>query len=1117
MSQLRLHLLGSPRLELDDVSITINRRKVLALLVYLATTKRLHRRDHLAALFWPGYDQSAARGNLRRTLSILNRTLDQNWLQIEQEQVRLKRGDNFWLDVDQFHQHLSRCTTHNHPASQVCAACLEPLSQAVGLYRDDFLTGFSLPDSPEFDDWQLFQTESLRRELVEALEKLGRGHGAQGEFERAIGFARRWLALQPLDEAAQRQVMRLLALRGERSAALAQYERGRQILADKLGVAPTAETTALYDQIREGEPVVAEFDLAVQPPGPPAPRHNLPAQLTPFIGRSDEVTKLNSLICEEPTCRLLTLVGSGGIGKTRLAVQAATEAIEAFPNGAVFVSLASVSATESLIPAIANALNLSLSSDRPQAQLLDYLREKEMLLLLDNFEQLIPTGGPDLLPEIIRTAPGVKLLVTSRERLNLQAEWGVEIRGLPVPEVDQEDLKAVEGYDAVQLFLQQARRAKPGFALSSENSPDIGRICRLVEGMPLGLELAAAWLRMMTCREIVREMERSLDFLTTPLRDVPDRHQSLRAVFEPSWQLMVEEEQAVFKKLSLFRGGFRRRAAERVAGASLPLLSALVDKSLLRRTRTGRYEIHELLRQFAAEKLGECPDEVDQVQDRHADYYLTFLHQRTDHLKGERQKETLDEITAEIDNIRAAWRRAIDQRNMAALDKSQESLFHFYEYRGWYQEGKTTFEQAVERLRDEDETVVQAQLLRGLGWFQSRLGRKQGIALIKQSLSLLRQVEPGLREGIALTAMVLGWATHIWTELEEAEQYLKESLAIYTEVGDLWGIGSALIDLGHLPYYKGEYTAAEQLLQRSVSVLGQIGETVDLANALRGQGEIVQLRGDYEQAERCLSRALRISREFKDSFPIIIVLRALGYLHIATGSYWQAQKYLQEGVDICREIGDRRILVTCLDRLGTVTRLQGDYQQAERRHRECLAVAREIDYQSSIAMSFKSLGRLAYDQREYRQAERHLREALAIWKGLGIQVEIAATMCHLGHVVCAMGGDKNDEARQHLQQSLEIAMTIGARPVALNALVGWAMWLSAGESENAAPERAIELLALVLHHPASEQETKDRATRLLAELESSLPPESIVAAQERARVRSLDAVAEEILNDKSLR
>ncbi|MEA3440852.1 MAG: BTAD domain-containing putative transcriptional regulator, partial [Chloroflexota bacterium] len=490
MSQLNMHLLGTPRIELNGSPLVVDRRKAIAIMVYLVLTKQAHSRDTLATLFWPDYDQGSARANLRRTLSGLKQALGGEWLEISRESVAIEQRDTIWVDVERFERLLMNSDTHGHPDQEICSICLSNLTEAVSLYLDDFLSGFTLKDSIGFDDWQLFQTEKMRRQLGEALERLIQGFTAIGDFKQAITYAQRWLGLDPLHEPAQRHVMRLLAWSDQHTAALRQYQEFVQFLDKELGLPPEEETTNLYETIRARQLpppklTVPEHEKAISTE---LPNHSLPPQLTPFIGRKQELAEIKKLLLDEPHCRLLTLVGAGGIGKTRLAIEAAAEAQDAFPNGVYFVSLASVGQPEFIVPALGETLNIKFHGARePKAQLLNYIRHKQMLLLVDNFEHLL--DGAELLGEMLVEAPQVTLLVTSRERLSLQEEWIFEVQGLPFPQVVEittgKSPASLEDFDAVRLFLQSARRAKAGFSVSNKDILAIVRLCQLVDGMPL--------------------------------------------------------------------------------------------------------------------------------------------------------------------------------------------------------------------------------------------------------------------------------------------------------------------------------------------------------------------------------------------------------------------------------------------------------------------------------------------------------------------------------------------------------------------------------------------------------------------------------------------------------
>jgi predicted ATPase len=396
---------------------------------------------------------------------------------------------------------------------------------------------------------------------------------------------------------------------------------------------------------------------------------------TGFVGRVRELTEISQLLVD-PACHLLTLLGPGGIGKTRLAVETAYQMRQVFPDGAYFVPLQPLSSADFIISTLAKAIHFYSHSPGDFAeQLLDHLRDKTMLLVLDNFEHLLE--GTAITGDILAAAPNVKLLVTSRERLNVLEEWVYEVRGLAFPssEADNE----IERYGAVQLFVQSARRVHQSFQLTPSNKPPVARICHLVGGMPLGIELASAWVRALPCQAIAEEIQNGLDILETPARNVPPRHRNMRAAFEPTWKRLSEEEQCVFKKLAVFRGGFTFEAAEFVADATLQTLSALIDRSLLRLDANDRYDIHELLRQYGEEILRSSPPLHEQTLDLHRAYYMRFLGEREREIAFlGRPKEAIRKMNKDLENVRSAWRRAVEQGCFQEISRAAEGLWSFF-------------------------------------------------------------------------------------------------------------------------------------------------------------------------------------------------------------------------------------------------------------------------------------------------------------------------------------------------------------------------------------------------------------------------------------------------------
>ena len=442
----------------------------------------------------------------------------------------------------------------------------------------------------------------------------------------------------------------------------------------------------------------------------------MPTPTTSFVGRSEELARIRDLLAN-PHCHLLTIIGPGGIGKTRLALQAAADQFSNFPDGIYFVPLAGVGSSDLIAAAIANALPASFSeAENLRDRVIRYLRRRQMLLLLDNFEHLL--AGVDLLIDVLQAAPSVKLLVTSRERLNVQEEWALTLGGLTVPPKEATD--PLENYSAVELFIERARQAQTNFALGAE-AEAVRAICQRVEGMPLGLELAASWLRAMTCQQIAAQMDSSLDFLRTPLRNVPERHRSLRVMFEQSWRLLSADEQAVLMKLTVFRGGFGLEAAEAVAGASLSILAGLADKSLLRLNPSGRYDLHELLRQFAADKLAEIDGLAAAVNRRHLEYFSYLADEAEAHLYGPRKEAWFDRLEVEHDNLRAALAWTLRSKEAEAGLHLAGALGFFWEHRGYPHEGGEWLEKLLSIASDVP-SATRAKALRVAGSLAGGLG-----------------------------------------------------------------------------------------------------------------------------------------------------------------------------------------------------------------------------------------------------------------------------------------------------------------------------------------------------------------------------------------------------------
>jgi len=1128
----------------------------MALIAYLAVTGQSHSREALVTLLWPELEPSRARANLRRNLSMLRKALGGEWLVADRETIGLDPSADLWLDVDRFHSLLLAWQEHGHPEADVCPECLTALAEAVELYRGDFLEGFTLRDSPNFDEWQFFETEGLRQELASALERLVRGHSAQGAYKTAIPYARRWLALDPLHEPAHRHLMQLYAWSGQRAAALRQYGECERDLQEELGVPPEEETTQVYQAIKENR----DLPPLAMPVSPQTAtrKHNLPVQPTPFVGREAELAELDRLLAG-PDVRLVTILGAGGMGKTRLALEAAAAQMDHFAHGVFFVSLAPLQSVDSIVPAVAEALAFSFyKGGEPQQQLLDYVRQKTMLLIMDSFEHLL--DGVGWVTEVLKTVSNVKILATSRAKLNVQGEHLFPIAGMDFPaltpglspEDGREEPKDAAlrraqdaaQYSAVQLFLQGARRAQPGFELTTDNLGHVVRICRLLQGMPLAILLATAWVRTLTLAEIAAEIGQGLDFLETDLRDMPVRQRSVQAVFDHSWHLLSEREREVFQALSVFRGGFTRQAAREVIGASLRELRALVDKSLLHRTPMGRYEVHELLRQYAAEKLEGSPAAYEAARDRHAAYYAAALQQQEANLKGPQQQAALAEIETESENVRLAWAWAAEQDQVERLEQAMEGLFFFYVWRRRYQEGEAACRLAAENLapaasgdrpalskvggvaegsaacpelrRRVEELRALAKILMWQGSFSWRLGRTDFAAqLLQKSLALLERTElvnqePVLglpkdtRPGKASILLQMG---HIAFDSDrcEAKRLYEQSLALYRAVGDRWGAANALSGLSWAVWSGGAYGEAKQLFEESLAIRQLLGDQRGIADSLAGLSFMALFNGEFEEAERLMQESITILQEMGIRADILNGLLNSGEALPALDEYAEAYALYRESVGFYSDLGFSHSLAPTNSSLGFIKKHLGQYEQARVQGQVGLALARQAGWRHEAALCLQVLGEAALAEGAYAEAQGFLQESIAILRETR-QLELSDALAVLGYA--ARGLDQVPQAEGHLSEALRTASEIVIFPF-ITALPAIALLLA----DRGEVERAVELYALASRYPrvANSRWFEDIAGNHIAAVAATLPPKVVAAAQARGRARDLDATVTELL------
>jgi predicted ATPase/Tfp pilus assembly protein PilF len=977
----------------------------------------------------------------------------------------------------------------------------------------------------------LFNYKSLRRALKSwhDLKELGRHPLAAlaqigGEAEAAPGLALRGLLRRAVEEMRPGGEAPDFAHRRWRYYTILkeQYLNGRHAgeLRDELGV---SESGYFADQRQALErlgnwlrelaaclPQTAAPAVRPAPVEPAAPPLRLPQQLTPFIGRRQERGQIGDLLAQ-PDCRLVSLVGPGGMGKSRLSIQVGYDQARQFRHGVFFVPLAALEQAAYIVTAVANNVGLDFDSqtDR-QEQLLNFLRHKELLLILDNFEHLLDNAA--VVQAILEQAPAVKIIITSRERLNLRGEWIIPISGMSFPEEPplaegQPLLNDLKEYSAIQLFLGAAER-QTGRPLPASEWPHLVRICQLVQGMPLGIELAASWVQLIPCAEIVVEIERNLDFLESAFRDLPERHQSLRAVFNHSWSLLSQEEQVAFCRLSVFWGGFSREAAREVAEATLPVLQTLSNKSLLARRPSGRYTVHALLRQYAAERLNDWPELRQLTQRRHSLFFLRLLTtEAADLRQGGRQQESLRRLQKGLEDIRLAWRWAVDNDYNDLLRQTAESLFLLYLMLNQLQEGEETFAYLAVRQRQSaqpDDPAILALALAFQGRFKLLLGRvSQGQALCRHSLRLLAGGD-WPREAAMVSMLALE------ANLSEAgmqpEQLYETAVAYYTAWDDAWGLATTHFNLvSHYRTAAGlhNYDKQQRLLQASRRIYQQIGDQWGLAKCLNNLALIAYERGSYIEAEQYARQGLQLHRELDNRLGVAYSLNNLAQTMSSQGDYAQARQFYEESLAIFESFGDRREIAICLDCIGYVNYLMGDIAEAQRYYEESLLICQEMDDPQGIAWSFHNLGDIAHAQGDLSKAQAYYQQSHEIHRQKEpLDWGRVVALIKLGRTTLALGNQA--EAMTLLQEGLRLAVQTERFREAMDALYSMAQIFWYWERR----EEALTCLALVKGRPATAKETRTAAERDWAAWREAATGEMVAAVLRRAEGLSIIEWAE---------
>ena len=673
-----------------------------------------------------------------------------------------------------------------------------------------------------------------------------------------------------------------------------------ELLADALEIPTTERELFLKVACR----LKSDAGLAsVSPILSPPPKTNVPIPPTPLIGRESELDGICHLFADAE-CRLISLIGQGGIGKTRLGIEFANRQRESFPGGIYFVALASINSPDSIVPALADAFSFSFSGPLdPKEQLFGHLARtvrQPALLVLDNLEHLLAESpiAADLVAEILQRFSQIKILSTSRERLNLQGEWMFDLRGLPVPPL--EHLDKMEEYSAPALFVNSARRINPKFKLTDADKPALFRICQLLEGIPLALELAAAWAGMLTCAEIAREIESNMDFLVTSMRNIPERHRSLRASFDHSWRLISDAERGALSQLSIFHGGFDRTAAEKVAGANLPRLSSLVSKSLVRRDEAGHYSLHDVIRQYAYSHLEEDEPCCHQTCDRHSNFYLNFTAEYESKLKSAAQQDAVREMTVELDNLRAAWDWGVKNKKFDSLGGAVRAFGWYYEVSGMIRDGIEQLELLARALNDSprdaqaDKTLGACLAHQGLLCFRSG-DFARATELYPDAIALLRAVND--RALLADALIFYGTIHHLSGAYLESKKLIEEGLVYARETNDTWFAAYGVYNIGHVDSILGDYEKGYEQMQAGLELWRELGDPHSISLGLNFCVQTQIALGRADEAIAAMRESIALCERTQNRWGMGTAYRYLGLATLAAGQPDEAKRHLEKSLE----------------------------------------------------------------------------------------------------------------------------------------------------------------------------------------------------------------------------
>ena len=940
---LEVRLLGKFDVRRDGKTIVITSRPAQSLFAYLIMNAgTAHRREKLAGMLWPDSLEGTARDNLRHALWRVRKALpsqpEAEYLLADDLSISFNASTEYWLDAAELEK-----VSENASTDELIAVLSE--------YQGELLLGFH-------DEWIVLEREHLNSIFEHHMARLMSLLQEEERWLDILDWGERWIKLGKTPEPAYRALMSAHAAQGDMYKVAAMYERCVKSLKE-LGIEPSEQTKKLYENLKLGIGTPKSVFLSTKVPAKKT-SSNMPVPLTSFVGREKELKEITRLLSSS---RLLTLTGPGGVGKTRLAIRAASDAIQEFPDGVFWVDLAGLSDANLIPQEIARSLKVRELPMEPMIETLgNYLVSKDLLIVLDACEHLIEASAK-CVEQLLAACPKLKILASSRERLGIFNETVWHVPSLPLPELKQNpSLKEIQGFASIQLFITRAGSINSDFSLSDLNARPVAQICNQLDGMPLAIELAAARAEMLTVDQIASRLNNRFSVLTSGSRTAMQRHQTLRATIDWSHDLLTEPERVLFRRLAVFAGGFTLEAAEAVCSLGelegsdiLDLLGRLIDKSLViveQTTTTGetRYRLLETIHQYALEKLSGMGEEPA-IRDQHLEFYLNLAETSERYIFGNESILWFNRLDNELDNLRAAMDSATNTGKAVATLRMAGALVYFWLAHGPLSEWHDRIRRALSLPEGMERTSARAKALNGIGYLY-------------------------------------------WVDINPTDRRseLEEALSIGRELGDPWNTATALRNLGLLENIQGNYSQARLFLEQSLEIWREIGPEWKLESSriLTFLGDVALNQGEEERARSLYEETAAILREHGDKNFLAYSARRLGQLACRRGDYEKAIAFCKESLILNQKVGDRRGVLACIAGFAAIAVARGKFEHAARL---MAAVENQL---ASIGTRLLQLDKFEYERNlaflREQLDEKSLAKFLAQGKAMTLKQAIASTL-----------------------------------------------------------------------------------------------------------------------------